>query len=107
MNTRMEKVVQDVALAALRSAAAADPPPEPEALREAFRARWPVKDSRHPMNDAFVAAAQAASSCTDQDPDTWTIAISQAWQLAVEEVVQGYLQAARHSFKQGDPLHGV
>ena len=106
MNTRMEKVAQDVALAALRSAAASDPPLDPEALTEAFRAGWPVRDSRRPMNDA-IAAAQAAGSCTDQDPDTWTIAISQAWQPAVEEVVQEYLHAARHSFKQGDPLQGV
>ena len=108
MNTRMEKVAQDVALAVLRSVGAkSDPPLKPEALREAFRARWPVRDSQRPMNDAIAAAAQAAGSCSDQDQDTWTIAISQVWQPAVEAVVQEYLQAARHSFKQGDPLQGV
>ena len=57
MNTRMEKVAEDVALTALRSAGtASDPPLEPETLKEAFRARWPTQDSQRPMNDAMGAA---------------------------------------------------
>ena len=108
MSTRMERVAQDVALKALRSAAAtSDPPLDPEQLTEAFQARWPARDSQSPMNNAITAAAQAASACANQDPAAWTTAIAQAWQPAVEEVVQEYLQAARHCFKQGDPLQGV
>ena len=107
MSTRMEKVAEDVALKALRAAAAtSDPPLDPEALTEAFQAGWPVEDSRRPMNDA-TTAAQAAGNRANQDADAWTTAIAQAWQPAVEEVVQEYLQAARHCFKQGDPLQGV
>jgi hypothetical protein len=103
----MEKVAQDVALKALRSAAAtSDPPLDPQTLTEAFQAGWPVRDRQRPMNDA-ITAAQAASACANQDPAAWTTAIAQAWQPAVEEVVQEYLQAARHCFKQGDPLQGV
>ena len=63
MNTRMEKVAEDVALTTLRIVDyAAQPTPQPEKLKEDFQARWPVPDSRLPMNDAMSAAAQAVSS---------------------------------------------
>ena len=108
MNTRMEKVAGDIALTALRKVgSAARPPLQPEALKEAFQARWPTLDSRTPMNDAMRAAAQAASSCTNQDADTWKTGVSQAWQPAVEEVVEEYFKAAKHSFQKGEPLEGV
>ena len=58
MNTRMETVTEDVALAVLRKlAVAANPPLQPEILKEAFQARWPTPDSTTPMNDAMNAAA--------------------------------------------------
>ena len=108
MNTRMEKVAEDVALTVLRSTSAAlEPPLEPEALKEAFRARWPTQDSQWPMNDAMGAAAQAASSCTNQDTDGWETTVSQAWQSAVEEMVEEYFKAAQQSFEKGEPLEGV
>ena len=88
MNTRMEKVAEDVALTALRVLGyVAQPTPQPEKLKEDFQARWPVSDSRRPMNDAMSAAAQTVSSCTGQDADSWETTVSQTWQPAVEEVV--------------------
>ena len=108
MNTRMEKVAEDIALTALRKVgSAAQPPLQPEKLKDAFQAGWPVPDSRRPMNDAMTAAAHAASNCAGQDADNWKITVSQAWRPAVEEVVEEYFKAARHSFEKGEPLDGV
>ena len=107
MSTRMEKVAQDVALKALRAAAAtSDPVIDTERLRETFQARWPTQNSQRPMNDA-ITAVQAARNRAGQDADAWTTAITLAWQPAVEEAVQEYLQAARRCFKHGDPLQGA
>ena len=108
MNTRMEKVAEDIALTALRKVgSAAQPPLQPEKLKDAFQAGWPVPDSRRPMNDAMTAAAHAASNCAGQDADNWKITVSQAWRPAVEEVVEEYFKAARNSFEKGEPLEGV
>ena len=108
MNTRMEKVAQDVALTALRIIRhVAQPTPQLEKIKEDFQARWPVPDSNRPMNDAISAVAQAVSNCTGQDADTWKTTVSQTWQPAVEEVVEAYFKAARTSFEKGAPLDGV
>ena len=108
MNTRMEKAAQDVALTALRIVShVAQPTPQLEKIKEDFQARWPVPDSNRPMNDAISAVAQAVSSCTGQDADTWKTTVSQTWQPAVEEVVEAYFKAAKNSFEKGDPLDGV
>ena len=85
----------------------AQPTPKMETLKESFQARWPVPDSNRPMNDAMSAVAQAVSSCTGQDADTWKTTVSQTWQPALEEVVEAYFKAARTSFEKGDPLDGV
>ena len=108
MNTRMEKAAQDVALTALRIIShVAQPAPQLEKIKEDFQTRWPVPDSNRPMNDAMTAVAQAVSSCTGQDADTWKTTVSQTWQPAVEEVVEAYFKAAKNSFEKGDPLDGV
>ena len=108
MNTRMEKAAQDVALAALRIVShVAQPTPQLEKIKEDFQARWPVPDSSRPMNDAISAVAQAVSSCTGQDEDTWKTTLSQTWQPAVEQVVEAYFKAARASFQRGDALEGA
>ena len=108
MNTRMEKVAQDVALTALRIVThVAQPTPELEKIKEDFQARWPVPDSNRPMNDAINTAAQAASNCTGQDAKTWQSNVDQVWQPAVEEVVEVYLKTARHSFERGDVRRGA
>ena len=108
MNTRMEKVAQDVALTALRTVShVAQPTPQLEKIKEDFQARWPVPDSNRPMNDAISAVAQAVSSCTGQNADTWKTTVSQTWQPAVEEVVESYFKAARASFQKGDALEGA
>ena len=108
MNSRMQMVAEQVALTVLQSASAAsDPPIEPDALRDAFRARWPSQDGQRPMNDALSAAAQAASSCSRQSAESWETILSQTWQTAVEEVVDGCFKAANHSFEKGEPLEGV
>ena len=108
MNTRMEKVAQDVALTALRIVThVAQPTPQLKRIKEDFQAKWPVPDSKRPMNDAISAVAQAVSSCTGQDADTWNTTVSQTWQPAVEEVVEAYFKAARISFEKGAPRDGV
>ena len=53
------------------------------------------------MNDAVHAAAQAASSCTGQDEESWKTTVSQAWQSAVEEIVGEYFKASRKQFRDG------
>lgn len=108
MNSRMEKVAKDVALAALRCASAAsDSPLDYDALKEAFQARWPTNDSLRPMKDAMSASAQAGSRCSGEDADSWKITMSRTWQTAVEEVVEEYFKAAEHSFEKGEALEGV
>ena len=108
MNTRMETVAQDVALTVLRIVShVAQPTPEMEKIKEDFQAIWPVPESNRPMNDAISAVAQAFSSCTSQDADTWKTTVSQTWQPAVEEVVQAYFKAAKTSFQKGDALEGA
>ncbi len=108
MNTRMEKVAENIALAALRKVgSAAQPPLQPEILKETFQAIWPTPDSTTPMNDAMSAAAQATGSCTGQDADSWKTGVAQAWQSAVDEVVEEYFKAAKQSFLKGQHLEGV
>ncbi len=108
MNTRMEKVAQDVALTALRIVThVAQPTPQLEKIKEDFQARWPVPDSNRPMNDAINAVAQAVSSCTGQDADTLKTTVSQTWQPAVEEMVEAYFKRARHSFRKGEAVEGA
>ena len=105
MTSRMEKVAEDIALAALRKATLTTKPPlQMETLKEAFQARWPVAESNRPMNDAMRAAAQVISSCTDEDGQS---TVSQAWQPAVREAVEEYLKTAQHSFRKGEYLQGA
>ena len=107
MTSRMEKVAQDIALTALRQASpTGDPPLKLETIKEAFQAGWPVPDSTMPINDAMSAAAQAASDCTSQDAENWQMAVSQAWQTAVQETVDQYFKDARNSFQKREYLKG-
>ena len=105
MTTRMERVVEDIALATLRKACAlAEPPIQPEKLDERFRTMWPAGDSRLPMNDAMGAAVHSAYA---PDRESWKTLMEDAWSGAVEEVVQGYFKTAQHSFENGQPMEGV
>ena len=108
MTTRMESATELVALTVLRKTNSdQDSPVQPETLREAFRARWPVPGSNTPMNDAMGAAAQAASNCAGQDGETWKAAVSQAWQTAAREAAQEYLRTARENFRKGELTQGA
>ena len=108
MTTRMEKVAGDVALTALGKAGyEARTALHPESSKAAFQVLWPIPDSSRPMNDAINTAAQAASNCTGQDVETWQSRVGQVWQPAVEEVVELYLETARHSFERGDIRQGA
>ena len=108
MTTRMESATELVALTALRKTnSAQDSPIQPETLREAFRARWPIPGSNTPMNDAIGAAAQAASNFAGQDGEAWKAAVSRAWQPAAREAAQEYLMTARESFRKGDLARGA
>ena len=109
MTTRMERVVEDIALATLRKACAlAEPPIQPEKLHERFRTMWPAGDSRLPMNDAMSAVVGAAAhSAHAPDRESWKTLMEDAWSGAVEEVVEGYFKTAQHSFENGQPMEGV
>ena len=109
MTTRMEKVAEDIGLAALRKASAlAGLPAQPEKLHESFRAMWPTVDSRLPMNDAMSAAVDAAVRSTDEpDRESWKTTVSETWQQAVQEATEGYFDAAQRSFTEGHPLEGA
>ena len=109
MTTRMERVVEDIALATLRKACAlAEPPIQLEKLHERFRTMWPAGDSRLPMNDVMSAVVGAAAhSAHAPDRESWKTLMEDAWSGAVEEVVQGYFKTAQHSFENGQPMEGV
>ena len=108
MTTRMESATELVALTVLRKTNSAQASPvQPETLREAFRARWPVPGSNTPMNDATQAAAQAASKCDGQDEEIWKATVSQAWQSAAIETAQEYLRTAKENFRKGEIAQGA
>ena len=74
MTTRMEKVAEDVAMAAIRNASTAAAPPllPAEKLQESFREAWPTGDSRTPINDAMTAVVNATTAGVHpQDRETW------------------------------------
>ena len=109
MPTRMEKVAEDVALAAIRNASTAAAVLLPaEKLQESFRAAWPTGESRTPINDAMNAGVNATTAgVRPQDRETWKARMEDAWSKAVIETVTAYFQTARQSFEQGQPLEGV
>ena len=108
MTTRMESATELIALTVLRKTNSAQASPvQPETLRDAFRARWPVPGSNIPMDDAIAAAAQAASNCAGQDDETWKDTVSRAWQPAAREAAREYLGTARESFRKGDLAQGA
>ena len=109
MTTRMERVAEDVALAALgKTSALAEPPLQPEKLQGRFRATWLAGDGMLPLNDAMSAAVDAAAHSTHKpDWESWKTLMEDAWSKAVEEVVERYFRAAQHSFEKGQPMEGV
>ena len=109
MTTRMERVAEDIAMAALlKAGATAEPPLQTETLEEAFQSRWPTQGSKLPMNDAMSAAIHATRSSIGQDADRWkTTAVSDTWHPAVQDTIEGYFHAAQRNFAEGYPLEGV
>ena len=109
MTTRMERVAEDVALAALQKASTlGEPPLQPEKLHERLRATWPAGDGRLPMNDAMSAAVDAAiTDAHERNRESWETLMEDAWSKAVEEVVERYFRAAQHSFEKGQSMEGV
>ena len=109
MNTRMEKVAEDVALTALREVGSSIRPPlQSEQLKLSFGTRWPIPGSTMPMNDAMGAALDAvAANSSGQDWEERRNRIKESWSKAVEEVVQEYFKSARRSFEKGEPFEGV
>ena len=104
----MESATELVTLTVLRKIGSdQDSLTQPETLREAFRARWPIPGSHTPMNDAIGAAAQAASNCAGQDGEAWKDAVSQAWQPAARETAQEYLRSARENFRKEELTQGA
>ena len=109
MTTRMERVAEDVALAALQKASTlAEPPLQPEKLHERFRTTWAAGNGRLPLNDAMSAAVDAATTdAHERNWESWETLMEDAWSKAVEEIVEGYFEAAQHSFEKGQPIEGA
>ena len=114
MTTRMESATEGIALTVLRKIGSdQNLLIQPDRLREAFQAIWPIPSSNTPMNDALAAAAQAASNCagqdgeTGQDEKTWKTTVSQAWQPALKEVTREYLRTAKENFRKGELAQGA
>ena len=107
MTTKMEKVAQDLVLAAARMAGSAPHRVlDQQAFMSAFQEAWPIPGSSRPMNDAINTGAQAASNCTGQDTDSWQNILKQCWHPAATEVVNEYFSNARRSFRKGAPQQG-
>ena len=110
MTTRMEKVAEDVARAALqRACRSAEPRPvEPEKVKEALSETRAPEESQQPLNDALKAAINAAAASWKQpDQETWKALIDKAWPQAVDDTVREYFESARRSFDGGDQLQGL
>ena len=109
MTTRMEKVAEDVALTALKTATSmSESTLDPDALRLTFLRHWPPEGSHSPMNDAMNMAITAAGFTGDGPEEaSWHGLLEKAWDQAVEDTVQEYFSSARRSFKQGEPLQAL
>ena len=109
MTTRMEKVAEDIALTALKTATSlSESNLDSEALRLAFLSDWPPEGSHSPMTDAMNKAITAAGFADNgPEEETWHGLLEKAWDQAVEDTVQEYFSSARRSFKQGDPLQAL
>ena len=115
MATRIEKVIERVALSFLKSiSAAGEPPRRAEDLEKNFLARWPSEESRFPMNDAMKAARLAAivsgerlSAEADQVKGGWRTSSADAWGKVVDDTVDAYFEIAQGSFRNTSPLGGT
>ena len=114
MATRMEQATEKIALAVLRSVSVAmEPPLSTEKLEQNFYAQWPTEGSRFPMNDAMLAARNAAKASKERTPGegdeegTWKTRIADAWGQAVTEAVEQYFDTARQHFDRGEALDGT
>lgn len=115
MATRMEQATEKMALAVLRKiGVAVEPPLSMEKLKKNFYARWPTEGSRFPINDAMLAARNAAiaskgrtRSGWDEEKGTLQTPIADAWDEAVAETVAQYFDKARKTFDRGQPLDGT
>lgn len=108
MTTRMEKVAEDVALTALKTATSlSESTLDPDALRLTFLRDWLPKGSQNPMIDAMNKAISAAGFDDGPEEATWHGLLEKAWDQAVEDTVQEYFSSARRSFKQGEPLQAL
>lgn len=115
MTTRMEIVAEKLALSVLQVVSSAMEPSLPmDRLQKNFYARWPTEGSRFPINDAMLAARNAAIACKertcsgwDEDQGTWRTPIVDAWDKAVAETVAQYFDNARSSFAEGKALEGT
>lgn len=126
MATRMEQVTEKIALAVLRNVCiAVEPPLSMEKLEKNFYARWPTEGSRFPMNDAMLAAQNAAIASKERTRSAWDeegtlkTPITDIWDEVVAEaiaeyfykdhveIVAQYFGKARENFDRGTPLEGT
>ena len=115
MKSKMEKVVEEIALDVLRNVAAiAEPPLRKMQLERSFLGEWPADSSRFPINDAMKAAVNAAiasgsrpNSGWNQGVEGWKTPIADTWDRAVSEAVDGFFEKARECFDKERFLEGT
>ena len=115
MATRIEKVIEHVALEFLNKVSAAGAlTRKAENIEEDFLARWPTKHSQFPMNDAMKVAAIAAiaggerlSAVAERVKGQPETARADSWEEATDDTVEKFFEIARNAFRIDSPLEGA
>ena len=115
MKSRMERVVEDIALRVLESVSAQmSLPLHIESLEESFRGIWPSVGSRYPMRDAMdamlkVATAGKSEAAAESGPAgiAHSAPLSGIWDIAVADAVEAYFVSAQESFEKDEYLEGA
>ena len=115
MATRIEMVIERVAMAFLQNVSAVGAPHRvSESLEKSFLARWPLEESRFPMLDAWKAAILSAtasgerlSAYTEQLKGRPNTSSPNPWESAVDDTVEEYFETARQTFRSNSPLEGT
>ena len=114
MATRIEMVIERVAMAFLQNVSAVGAPHHvSESLEKSFLARWPSEESRFPMLDARKAAILAATAGGDRlsaDADhakgQWKASSADVWEKAVDDTIEEYFETSRENFRNASPMAG-
>ena len=100
MNSRMEKIAEEIALTVLRNLGTREGLTVPaETLERDFCDHWPSDGSRYPINDAIDAVASLGVLEVGQLPAVW--------RTAADDTVVACFEDAQASFESDDYLQGT